>query len=188
MGALAERTARARDRSGRLPGAAIGRPRTPARVEGATLWRASASRAREWWGAALPPRSSTRASTRPPRGLSSSLPAPLQRPRPLQERLASPVWAHCASEIHADFWSVGKLVDCGSTAWIRSTLCVPNSAGRALAIATGIAAASSGNVANHENDRTLRLASTNAYGSMAPLSRSQGDPALPPKMAEADRA
>jgi hypothetical protein len=107
-------------------------------------------------------------STRPPRGLSSSLPAPRQRPRPLQERMAQPVWAHWVSEIHADFWSVGKLGDCGSTAWIRSAWCVLNSAGRPLAIATGHAAALSRNVANHENDQTLRLASTNATAQWRP--------------------
>ena len=66
--------------------------------------------------------------------------------------------------------------------------CVPNSAGRPLAIATGIAAALSRNVANHENDQTLRPRVDERYCSMAPLSQSQGDPALPPHMAEADRA
>ncbi len=66
--------------------------------------------------------------------------------------------------------------------------CVPNSATRPLAIATGIAAASSKNVANHENDQTPRPRVDERYGSMAPLSRSQGEAALAPHMAETDRA
>ena len=61
-------TACARDRAGRPPGRRSDTRAPRLGVEGATLWRASASRAREWWGATSPPRSSPGSSTRPPRG------------------------------------------------------------------------------------------------------------------------
>jgi hypothetical protein len=49
--------------------------------------------------------------------------------------------------------------------------CAPNSAGRPLAIATGIAATLSRNVANHENDQALRPRVDERHSSVAPLSK-----------------
>jgi hypothetical protein len=49
--------------------------------------------------------------------------------------------------------------------------CAPDSAGRPLAIATGIAATLSRNVANHENDQALRPRVDERHSSVAPLSK-----------------
>jgi hypothetical protein len=171
-------------RSGRPPGAAIGRPLTPARVEGTTLWRASASRAHEWWGAASPPRSSTRASTRPPRGSSSSLLRPcsgLGRCRIGWHRPSGRNGSQRStptSGLSGSSQTVDPLPGYVVRGVCRTRLAVSDRHRDCCRVEQDVAT------------RTIRPSASRRPTLLlgGALSRSQGDPALPPKMAEADRA